>query len=170
MSNCSRVFLSGMSYITLYVLAQLRRWASFLTEYQICLENSIISCRKPPKSRAHMSKTHFFPLFWQTAAVAHHSFSPIFQQFRASSRPRWYCQKGLAGHRLEAQRRQYLSDMSPLSLRPFIQARACHQPKSSYALFHRQSCPVVYCFHNAYMKIEPMWRTISALKLPLAVL
>ncbi|MCK5174234.1 MAG: hypothetical protein KAR47_12650, partial [Planctomycetes bacterium] len=30
----------GISHITLYILAQLHHWASFLIEYQICLANS----------------------------------------------------------------------------------------------------------------------------------
>ena len=61
MSNCSRVFLSGMSHRTLYVLAQLRRWASFLIEYQICLENSSISCRKSRQKVEHIRPKPAFP-------------------------------------------------------------------------------------------------------------
>ncbi len=33
---------------------------------------------KPPKSRAHTSRTRFFAPFWQTITIALHSFSPIF--------------------------------------------------------------------------------------------
>jgi len=53
-----------MSHITLYVLAQLRRWASFLIEYQICLENSSIPCRKNRQKVEHIRQrpafSHYF--------------------------------------------------------------------------------------------------------------
>jgi len=52
------------------------------SQLQYNYSKSSVPCRKNrPKSRAHTSKTHFPPLFWQTTAVALHSFSSFFSNF-----------------------------------------------------------------------------------------
>ncbi len=35
----TQLYYSGISHVTFYILAQIRRWACFLIEYQICLDN-----------------------------------------------------------------------------------------------------------------------------------
>ena len=64
LADINMLFHFKISHIRLHVLAiplQDRCWASFLIECQICFENSSISCRKPPGSRAHTSKARFSP-------------------------------------------------------------------------------------------------------------